>query len=276
MLFLPQREMPMSNTGQSYFVVDAFTDRPFSGNPAAVVPLTKWEKDEWLQNVAMEMNLAETAFFVPNALGYALRWFTPKTEVDLCGHATLASAIVLAHLGKLPDGASVGFETRSSILTASRQGSQIRLDFPALIAKPSDPPAELLRSLDVTPRYVGRNKFDFLIEVESERSLRSITPDFKRLVKVDCRGIIVTSPSDDPRFDFVSRFFAPAVGIDEDPVTGSAHCNLATFWGQKLGKTKMTGYQASARGGTVHVEVRDNRVILAGEAVIVARGELRV
>jgi PhzF family phenazine biosynthesis protein len=259
-----------------YFMVDAFTSRPFAGNPAAVVPLDHWRDDAWLQNVAMEMNLSETAYLVPNENGFDLRWFTPKVEVDLCGHATLASARVLSHLGKLTDGSEVSFATRSGVLTASRNGERFQLDFPVKKAEPTDAPFGLIESLNVKPRFVGRNKFDFLVEVESESVLQNLSPDFKRLATVDCRGVIVTATSDNPQYDFVSRFFAPAVGIDEDPVTGSAHCCLADYWGQRLGKNQMVGYQASRRGGVVHVELRGDRVILGGEAVIVAQGELLV
>lgn len=257
-----------------YFVVDAFTDRPFTGNPAAVVLLDQWPDDAWLQNVAMEMNLAETAYLAPNAQGFDLRWFTPKVEVDLCGHATLASALILAHLGKLADGSIVSFATRSGILGATRQGSRIVLDFPSLKAAECSPPPDLLESLRVTPQYVGRSQFDFLIEIESASSLRNIDPDFRRLAGVACRGVTITAASDDPRFDFVSRFFAPAVGIDEDPVTGSAHCLLAPYWGQRLGKSKMVAYQSSLRGGVVDVEVRGPRVMLGGEGRIFSSGEI--
>lgn len=259
-----------------YFIVDAFTNRPFAGNPAAVIPLDQWKDDAWLQNVAMEMNLSETAYLVPNAQGYDLRWFTPTVEVDLCGHATLASAFVLARLGKLADGADVYFSTRSGILRAERHGSRFQLDFPLIAEETTAPPSGLLESLNVASRYVGRNKFDFLVEVESEAVVWSLVPDFKRLAAVKCRGIIVTARSDDPKYDFVSRFFAPVAGIDEDPVTGSAHCCLADFWGKRLNKTKLVGYQASARGGIVHIEVRGERVMLGGEGVIFAEGELLV
>ena len=257
-----------------YFVVDAFTNRLFSGNPAAIVPLGQWRDDGWLQNVAMEMNLSETAFLVPQEQGYRLRWFTPKAEVDLCGHATIASAVVLAHLGKLADGASVDFLTRSGVLGARRKGSQILLDFPALTAEPSEPPSGLLEALGLKARFIGRSKFDFLVEAESESAVRNIAPDFRQLASVKCRGVIVTARNDDPQFDFVSRFFAPAVGVDEDPVTGSAHCLLAPYWGAKLGKSAMLAYQASRRGGVVRVEVRGQRVMLGGEGVIFATGEI--
>ncbi len=266
----------MNHARLPYFIVDAFTNRPFGGNPAAVVLLEAWPEDSWLQNVAMEMNLAETAYLVPNAMGFDLRWFTPKVEVDLCGHATLASAKALAHLGRLADGSEIAFSTRSGVLRALRQSDHFQLDFPLIALEKSDPPAGLIESLNVQPRTIGRNKFDYLVEVESESIVRGVCPDFKQLATVKCRGVIVTARSDSPNVDFVSRFFAPAVGIDEDPVTGSAHCCLADFWGQRLGKTQMVGYQASKRGGTVQVEVRGDRVILSCQAVIVAQGELLV
>jgi PhzF family phenazine biosynthesis protein len=259
-----------------YFVVDAFTDRPFAGNPAAVVPLSGWPDNTWLHNVAMEMNLSETAFLVPNAQGFDLRWFTPKVEVDLCGHATLASALVVSHLGFQSDRPEINFSTRSGILKAFVQKGRIQLDFPIKPETAADPPPGLIEALAVTPKYVGKNQFDYLVEVESESVVRSLAPDFKQLTKVACRGIIVTARSADSRFDFVSRFFAPAAGVDEDPVTGSAHCCLADFWKKRLGKDNFVAYQASARGGVVHVEVKQGRVLLGGQAVIVAQGELLV
>lgn len=264
----------MSGSWQPYFVVDAFTDRPFTGNPAAVVPLDRWKDDRWLQSVALEMNLSETAFLAPNASGFDLRWFTPAVEIDLCGHATIASALVLSHLGKLADESRVDFATRCGVLGARREGSRIQLDFPALPVAPCDPPPGLLEALNVPVRYVGRSSFDVLVEVESPGILRRITPDFTRLAAVPCRGVIVTAQGEGPRFDFVSRFFAPAVGVNEDPVCGSAHCSLAPYWRERLGKSRMVGQQASRRGGTVHVEDRGERVLLGGEGVIVARGEI--
>jgi PhzF family phenazine biosynthesis protein len=263
-------------TGQGYFVVDAFTDRPFAGNPAAVMPLERWPEGRWLQDVAVEMNLSETAFLVPNAGGFDLRWFTPKAEVDLCGHATLASAVVLAYLGKLAQGAAVDFSTRSGVLKAERADPHILLDFPALVARECEPPSGLLEALHVSEaRYVGRSKFDFVIELESEGAVRAVAPDFKQLARVQCRGVVATARSGRPEFDFVSRFFAPAVGVDEDPATGSAHCLLAPHWAARLKKTRMIGFQASRRGGTVYVELRGERVTLGGQGVIVAAGELR-
>jgi PhzF family phenazine biosynthesis protein len=238
------------------------------------VPLERWPEDAWLANVATEMNLSETAFFVSAGAGYELRWFTPRAEVDLCGHATLASAFVLAELGKLTDGAEVEFSTRSGLLKARRLGRGIELDFPLLREEAADAPAGLLEALGVTARYIGRSRFDYLVEVESERAVREMTPDFKALMDVKCRGVIVTARSENPSFEFVSRFFGPAVGVDEDPVTGSAHCCLAPYWGRQLGKTQMTAYQASARGGVIRVEVRGERVILGGDAVVFATGQI--
>jgi len=257
-----------------YFVVDAFTDRPFAGNPAGVALLEEWRDKEWLQNVAMEMNLSETAFLVANANGFDLRWFTPTAEVDLCGHATLASAVVLAELEKLADRGRVTFSTRSGALTVERRGSLFVMDFPALKTVPCEPPPGLLESLNEKALYIGQSKFDFLIEFESEEVIRSIKPNFITLANVKCRGVVVTAKSDHPQFDFISRFFGPAVGINEDPVTGSAHCILGPYWGSRLGKSKMVGFQASSRGGVVQVELRGERVMLGGKGVIFARGNI--
>jgi PhzF family phenazine biosynthesis protein len=257
------------------FHVDAFTERPFSGNPAAVCLLPAWREDQWLQSVAREMNLSETAFLVNNANGFDLRWFTPAVEVDLCGHATLASAHVLWQEGQA--GADeIHFSTRSGILKAIRHGSAIELDFPLKPEIAAEAPPGLIEALGISPKYVGKNQFDYLVEVESEAVLRSMTADFKRLAAVKARGIIVTSLSTDPRFDFVSRFFAPASGVDEDPVTGSAHCCLGDFWCKRLGKADFTAYQASARGGVVKVRVTNERAFLGGNAVTVAKGQLVV
>jgi PhzF family phenazine biosynthesis protein len=260
--------------GQSISIVDAFTDRPFAGNPAAVCILAEPAQEPWMQLVAREMNLSETAFLNPEGDSFRLRWFTPTIEVDLCGHATLASAHALWESGRLAPGASATFLTRSGALTARRDGDLIALDFPALPAQPSEPMAEMLAALGAAARYTGISRFDHLVEVESESVVRSLQPDFERLARVLSRGAIVTSRSDDPAFDFVSRFFAPAVGIREDPVTGSAHCCLGPYWGARLGKSQMIGRQLSARGGRVQVETQGDRVRLGGRAVTVLRGEL--
>ncbi len=260
--------------GVPLLLVDAFTDRPFSGNPAAVCLLPSWRDDRWLQSLAAEMKQSETAYLVRKGDGFDLRWFTPGIEVDLCGHATLASAHVLWEEGLAPASDPIRFSTRSGTLTASRQDGRIALDFPLNTEERVEPPADFLPSLGVTALYVGRSRFDYLVEVESEALLRKMTPDFRRLASAPVRGTIVTSRSSDPRFDFVSRFFAPAAGIDEDPVTGSAHCCLADFWRKRLDKTDFVAYQASPRGGVVRVSVKNDRVILGGQAVTVTKGEL--
>jgi PhzF family phenazine biosynthesis protein len=259
-------------------VVDAFTDRPFGGNPAAVCVLERWPSDEWLQLVGRELNLSETAFLVPRSVAeYELRWFTPRVEVALCGHATLASAHALWESGTAPRG-SVAFHTRTSgaLSAVPLPSGEIELDFPAKPAKPWAGPVELCKALGTSGVAAGKNEYDALVELASEAAVRDLDPDFDHLQRIDCRGVIVTAKSDDPRFDFVSRFFAPSAGINEDPVTGSAHCCLAEWWGDKLGKSEMVGYQASERGGVVRV-VRDRanaRVKLIGRAVTVSRGEL--
>jgi PhzF family phenazine biosynthesis protein len=262
--------------GLPLFQVDAFTDRPFAGNPAAVCVLDGERDDAWLQSVAAEMNLSETAFLRGAGTDWQLRWFTPAVEVDLCGHATLASAHALWEAGFADPAAPLLFQTRSGALAASRRGEEIELDFPAEPASPAEPPSGLLDALGVTARFVGRNRLDYLVEVESEEWLRGIRPRFAALATAGgpVRGVIVTSPSADPRFDFVSRYFAPAVGIDEDPVTGAAHCCLGPFWGERLGRSELVGFQASPRGGIVRVRLGRGRVFLGGRAVTVLRGEL--
>jgi predicted PhzF superfamily epimerase YddE/YHI9 len=257
------------------FHVDAFAERPFAGNPAAVCLLPDWKGDRWLQAVAGEMNLSETAFLVKQPDHFDLRWFTPRAEVDLCGHATLASAHVLWQQGETT-GDEIRFSTRSGILTARNKGGEIELDFPLEPDEPVPPPAGLLAALDVPRSYVGKNRFDYVVEVDSEDTLRRLEPDFRLLATVPCRGVIVTSRSADCRFDFVSRAFFPRLGVDEDPVCGSAHCCLAHFWRKRLGKGEFVAFQASARGGVVRVRVTGDRVVLGGGAVTVARGELIV
>lgn len=254
--------------------IDAFTDKPFAGNPAAVCVLDTLREDAWMQAVAAEMNLSETAFVRPLESGFELRWFTPKFEVDLCGHATLATAFTLWEMGVVAAEASIAFHTRSGVLTAARLGDVIELDFPATPVEPSDPSPGLLEALNVEPTFVGSTRFDKFIVVDSAERVRSLRPDFRKLALIDARRVIVTAVSDMPGADFISRFFAPSHGIDEDPVTGSAHCALAPYWAEQLGKTRMVGFQASERGGTVHVELNGNRVILGGHAVLVMKGEL--
>lgn len=259
---------------QKYFQVDAFTAQPFSGNPAAVLVLDRPAQERWMGAVAREMNLSETAFLTPAEGGYHLRWFTPAAEVDLCGHATLASAHVLWTEGFEAPAAPLRFFTRSGVLKARREGPSIVLDFPATPPREEGtPPPGLAEALGLEPRFVGVTPFDFLVEASSEEEVRSLHPDFSRLRALGVRGVIVTAAAKAP-YDFVSRFFAPGVGIDEDPVTGSAHCALGPYWAGRTGRRDFVGWQASARGGEVGVRLRGDRVLLAGRAVTVARGDL--
>ena len=265
------RPIPMP---QSVIVVDAFTGRAFAGNPAAVCVLPSPRDDEWMRAVAGEMNLAETAFLNPEGDGYRLRWLTPTVEVDLCGHATLASAHVLWETGALPVTQTARFQSRSGLLTAQRRGKLIELDFPATPPVQAEPPAGLIQALGVKPVWIGKSRFDYLVEVGSEAAVRDAKPDHGALSWLGARGVMVTAKAAGDGFDFVSRFFAPGSGIAEDSVTGSAHCALAPHWGGKLGKKEMIGHQISARGGVVHTRLQGDRVILGGEAVTVMRGEL--
>ena len=270
-------------TGQKIVQVDAFTDRPFAGNPAAVCVLETPATDEWMQRVALEMNLSETAFLTreesPGA-DWRLRWFTPAAEVELCGHATLASAHILWQDGHLEPGAVAHFATLSDVLTARRrEDGYIEMDFPATPASPWAPPDDLVPALGVAvePSWVGKNRYDYLLELPSAALVRSLAPDLGRLERIEGRGFIVTARGEeDGEVDFVSRFFAPRVGVPEDPVTGSAHCALAPYWAERLGRHELTGYQASARGGTVRMSLAGDRVRLAGQAVTVMRAELFV
>jgi len=251
--------------------VDAFADRAFTGNPAAVCLLDRARPDAWMQALAAEMNLSETAFVRPDDGHWGLRWFTPVVEVDLCGHATLASAHALFEERLAGD--TVRFQTRSGVLTARARDGWIELDFPALPVVAAPPPPGLLDAIGVEPVFTGRSRFDNLVEVRTEAELRAAAPDFRALAAVDTRGVVVTCPGTGD-FDFVSRFFCPGVGVNEDPVTGSAHCVLAPYWADKLGRASLTGFQASARGGVVRVEMRGERVGLLGKAVTVFRGDL--
>jgi predicted PhzF superfamily epimerase YddE/YHI9 len=262
--------------------VDSFTSQPFGGNPAAVCFLPGERDASWMQRVACEMNLAETAFLRPLGDGggrreFELRWFTPRVEVDLCGHATLASAHALWESGRLAPTETARFHTRSGLLTAAPAGDGwIQLDFPVTPNEAAPPPDGLIEALGATPLYVGRSRFDYLVQLESEAAVRGLAPDLRRLSAIEARGVIVTSRAEDPDYDFVSRFFAPQSGIDEDPVTGSAHCTLADFWARQLGKTRFLARQISARGGVLRVEIQGDRVLLGGQAVTVLRGELLV
>ena len=261
------------------FQVDAFTDRPFSGNPAAVCLLPEPRDPRWMQQVASEMNLSETAFVQDRRDGdLELRWFTPTTEVDLCGHATLAGAHVVWEEAIYPHTTELRFHTRSGPLLARRSEAGIEIEFPARPEVAAEPPQGLLEALAVEPEYVGRNEADYLIELASESAVRSVQPDFRRLAGVPMRGVAVTAAASSAaapsRYDFVSRFFAPAVGVDEDPVTGSAHCCLGPFWQGRLGRDRLTGFQASSRGGFVDLWVAGERVVLSGQAVTVFRADL--
>ena len=257
------------------FQVDAFADTAFSGNPAAVCLLDQPAEAAWMQRVAAEMNLAETAFVEQYPGGYRLRWFTPAVEVALCGHATLASAHVLFSNGSAAPDEPIRFDSASGPLIARRAGEAISLDFPARPARRADLPPGLAEALGVaTPVWAGRSAEDFLVVLGSQEEVTGLRPDLAGLAEIAVRGTIVTAPSSRPGADFVSRFFAPAVGVPEDPVTGSAHCTLAPYWCRRLGSDSLTGYQASARGGTIGVRLQGDRVILAGRAVTVLAGEL--
>ncbi|HEY4852939.1 MAG TPA: PhzF family phenazine biosynthesis protein [Streptosporangiaceae bacterium] len=257
------------------FQVDAFTDAAFSGNPAAVCLLDRPAGPSWMQKVAAEVNLPMTAFVERRAGGYGVRWFTAATEVLLCGHATLASAHVLVEEGLARRGDAIRFDSASGPLVARRDGDLITLDFPARPAVPAPAPGGLLAALGVTrPAWTGHGPEDALVVLDREEEVTGLTPDLAGLTAVDTRGAIVTAPASRSGADFVSRFFAPAIGVPEDPVTGSAHCTLAQYWGERLGRPVLTGYQASPRGGTVRVRWEGDRVTLAGHAVTVYSGTL--
>jgi PhzF family phenazine biosynthesis protein len=263
--------------------IDAFTSEPFKGNPAAVCLLDEPWPAEWMQNVAAEMNLSETAFVVPRSDGgFDLRWFTPSIEVPLCGHATLASAHALWEMGRLARDKAARFYTLSGWLVATRNADRIEMDFPALFADEAELPKAVEEALEIRLRAVVANRpkggaGKFLVELESESAVRNVKPDFQKLRRAVNAGVIITAPGDsrgNSKYDFVSRYFACYAGVDEDPVTGSAHCMLAPYWAAKLGKAEMSAYQASARGGELSVRSGGDRVILGGEAVTVLRGFL--
>lgn len=257
------------------YQVDSFTDEPFKGNPAGVCILEKPTDDAWMQHVAAEMNLSETAFVRRRAnADYDLRWFTPTVEVELCGHATLATAHILWETGILSSDEQARFHTASGLLTAVHKGNRIELDFPANPPEAVEPPNGLLDALGVAANYVGQTRFDYFVEAEDASAVRNASPDFRELKRLGVRGAMITARSDDGSFDFVSRFFAPGAGVDEDPVTGSAHCALAPYWAKKLRRDEVVGYQASARGGVVRCRVAGDRVLLSGHAVTVLRGEI--
>lgn len=257
------------------YTVDSFTNVPFAGNPAAVCVLDSPRDEGWMQSVAAEMNLSETAFLWPEGDCWRLRWFTPTVEVDLCGHATLASAHILWAHGYANRAQALQFSTRSGILGACTDNDWIELDFPADPPTATEPiPA--LAALGTTPVWVGRNSMDVFVRLDTAAQVRALTPDMTALARIATRGIVVTALSDDPRYDFVSRFFGPAVGVNEDPVTGSAHSGLAPYWGAVLDKRDMVGMQCSARGGIVKTALQGDRVLLCGQAVTMMKAELLV
>jgi PhzF family phenazine biosynthesis protein len=258
------------------YQIDAFTDRPFSGNPAAVCLLPYPIENALMQAIAAEMNLSETAFLLQQSDDFELRWFTPALEVDLCGHATLASAHMLWETGVLPPDTLARFHTRSGLLSARRLSEGIELNFPAQPAERVSPPQDLVEALGFIPVDTGHNGSDYLVVAETEDQVKTLNPDFAMLREIDMRGVIVTARSSDSFIDFISRFFAPGAGIDEDPVTGSAHCCLGPYWATRLKKTELVGFQASARGGFVSVRLADDRVHLTGKAVTVMEGQLRL
>ncbi len=259
------------------YQVDAFTDRAFAGNPAAVCLLPGPREPEWMQEVACEMNLSETAFLHADEHGgYRLRWFTPAIEVELCGHATLASAHVLWESGRLAAGETARFHTLSGLLTAERNGDDIELDFPARPMEEVAPPPGLAEAFGAVPRFVGRSRYDYLLELPTEDAVRTAAPDYALLRTLPVRGIIITAAGEQGPHDFVSRFFAPGSGVDEDPVTGSAHCTLGPYWASRLGKTSFLAWQASARGGELRVRLEGDRVRLGGRAVTIFHGRLLV
>jgi PhzF family phenazine biosynthesis protein len=264
-----------------YTQVDSFTAEPFGGNPAGVVVLDAWPQASWMQSVASETCMPATAFVVrqgdAGGSSFGLRWFTRVIELALCGHGTLAASRVLWEEGLAPAGEPITFQAQSGALQATRRGEWIELDFPATPPVECEPPAGLAEALGVEPRWVGRSRFDFVAIVDDEAAVRGATPEPGALRRVDARGVILSGPANPGRgFDFVSRFFAPRVGIDEDSVTGSAHCCLAPYWAARLGRDEMVGYQASPRGGVMRVRVAGDRVVLGGQTAIVARGELLV
>src|ERR1043166_301767 len=251
------------------YQVDAFTSEPFHGNPAAVVPLDSWLPDETMQAIALENNLSETAFFVRGEDGYDIRWFTPTFEIDLCGHATLGSAYVLFNeLGFKDNG--LRFNSKSGVLTVQRQGNKLVLDFPSRPAVKADAPEGLFDAIGRVPSEVLRAR-DYMLVYDTEDEVRGIAPDFSALARIRTHAVIVTAPGE--RSDFVSRFFAPEAGINEDPVTGSSHCNLIPYWSARLGKTEMFARQLSARGGELYCELAGDRVKIGGNAVLYLRSE---
>jgi len=262
------------------YQVDAFTDQPFHGNPACVCFLEEPRPEAWMQAFAAEMNLSETAFLLKQAEGYNLRWFTPKKEVSLCGHATLATAHILWNENYLSSTETARFETLSGLLTARLVSPWIEMDFPARLISTAEANAELNHALGFKPDYTSKASLPlgdyYLLEAESEAVVRELSPDFEHLSRLGLRAVLVTSGAETSKYDFVSRYFAPGIGVNEDPVTGSAHCYLAPYWGQKLNKTSLIGQQLSARGGVVGCDWQGDRVILKGQAVTLIKGDLQI
>jgi PhzF family phenazine biosynthesis protein len=256
--------------------VDTFVDKGLRGNAAAVCVLSRPAEPSWMQSIAHEMNVSETAFFYQESDGFNLRWFSPLVEVDLCGHGTLAVAHILREQGYFTEHSTVHFTTRSGLLTARLQGEWIELDFPSLPQHETAPPLELREALGVPIKYVGTDEHDYLVELDSEDAVRSLRPNRSMLSEIQARAIIVTSRASSIGYDFVSRVFAPRLGIDEDPVTGSAHCSLGPFWMAKLRKKELIAYQASSRGGVLRLQINGERLYLSGKAVTVGRGELNI
>ncbi len=256
--------------------VDAFTDKPFSGNPAAVCIMTSPADEEWMQGVAAEMNLSETAFLYKEDGGFRLRWFTPTTEVKLCGHATLASAHVLWEMGYLSPNEIVVFHTLSGDLTARKDSGLLSIDLPADPPAEADAPKALVDAFGFEPLYCGKGVFGYIVEAPSEDAVREMRPDFPLLRTIPVTGMMVTSVASSPGYDYIARAFAPGSGIDEDPVTGAAHCCMGVYWTKKLGRPELTAYQASPRGGIVNVRIEGDRAFLTGTAVTVLKGQLYV
>ncbi|RTE87806.1 PhzF family phenazine biosynthesis protein [Lysobacter sp. N42] len=257
------------------YQVDAFADALFSGNPAAVCPLPHWLPEKVLKNIAAENNLSETAFIVTQQGEHEIRWFTPEDEVDLCGHATLAAAYVMFHyLGY--EQQSIALNSRSGILNVSREGEYLALDFPALMPELCEAPEALEIGLAIEPEQVYKG-YDYIVEYANETELRAVEPNLEAFCHLDGRGVVLTAPADEyAEYDFVSRAFFPKLKVPEDPVTGSAHCELAPLWASVLGKQELIGYQASARGGRVHCTVKDDRVTLKGQVVPYLKGEILI
>ncbi len=259
---------------QIIYQVDSFTKEPFKGNPAGVCIMQRAADENWMRKIAAEMNLSETAFLYPEKDGYNLRWFTPAVEVELCGHATLASAHILWEQGQLDETKEACFFTLSGLLKAKKLNNQIELNFPAAAPQECTPPQGLLDALGVNAVYIGKNKYDYLVELNSVETVKNVKPDFTKLKELGVRGVMITAKSDDGKYDFVSRFFAPGAGIDEDPVTGSAHCALGPYWAGRLNKTEFKAFQASQRGGEVGVIIDGDRVRLLGDAITVFKIEV--